>query len=140
MNNISMVQGSVLAFSSLLLVTASCRRERSAFEELLVNDRKCWKLYRCSPEHIDPNGISLGCTVFHNDGRFKVMSMDGEKYEDTKYFFGKDDDHKNEWSFSLKDSTIRIGSAIYNQFKVVSFSADTITLKTADGHFNTLVN
>ena len=70
------------------------------------------------------------------------MGMDGKK--DKPYqsiILDRNDNYRsNDWSFSVKDSAFKIGEGIPNQYKVLSFSADTIVLKNSYNHICTVLN
>ena len=112
------------------------------FETLLINKQKCWILIQSPPEELEPNSIIFACTRFYENGKFQAMGMDGKK--DKLYqsiILDKNDNHRsNDWSFSVKDSTFKIGEGTSNQYKALSFSADTIVLKNAYNHICTVVN
>ena len=127
---------------SLILVVFSCQKQENAFKTLLTKPKTYW-IHHPRPED-EVNSLYPYCKSFSTSQNFLsttnsyqnfLIGEDGLSLSEPINIDGPNSDRGN-WSFSDQDSTLIIAGY---KFKVTRYSRDTIMLKTAQGHVESLI-
>jgi hypothetical protein len=125
---------------SLILVVISCQKQENAFKTLLTKPKTYW-IHHPRPED-EANVVSIFCmnfstsqNLFSTTNNYQTFLIENDGLSEARYIDGPNS-YGGDWSFSDQDSTLDIAD---NKFKVTRYSRDTIMLRTAQGHVESLI-
>lgn len=122
------------------MVAFSCQKQDNAFKTLLTKPKTYW-IHHPRPED-EANVIFIFCmnfstsqNLFSTTNSYQTFLIEKDGLSEARYIDGPNS-YGGEWSFSSQDSTLDIAN---EKFKVTRYSRDTIMLKTAQGHVESLI-